>query len=81
MPYGIIGRMTNDPTIRAIRSDRRRRTVTARLAEGGAVLEVLAPAGATDAELADHRAAQGAGPALRGEGGDRGRHGAGATRG
>ena len=52
MPYGIIVRMTAEPTIRVIRSDRRRRTVTARLAEGGAVLEVLAPAGATDAELA-----------------------------
>jgi len=52
VPYGIIVRMTAEPTIRVIRSDRRRRTVTARLAEGGAVLEVLAPAGATDAELA-----------------------------
>lgn len=44
--------MTENPTIRIIRSDRRQRTITARLAEGGAVLEILAPAGATDAELA-----------------------------
>ncbi|MCX7671650.1 MAG: M48 family metallopeptidase [Anaerolineae bacterium] len=44
--------MTQEPQIRIIRSDRRRRTVSARLAEGGAVLEVLAPAAATDAELA-----------------------------
>jgi predicted metal-dependent hydrolase len=44
--------MTSDPIVRIIRSDRRRRTITARLAENGAVLEVLAPAEATDAELA-----------------------------
>jgi predicted metal-dependent hydrolase len=44
--------MTVNPTIRIIRSDRRRRTITARLAEGGTVLEVLAPAEASDEELA-----------------------------
>ncbi|MGC8780069.1 MAG: M48 family metallopeptidase, partial [Anaerolineae bacterium] len=44
--------MNRDPQIRIVRSDRRRRTVSARLAEGGAVLEILAPAAATDAELA-----------------------------
>ncbi len=44
--------MNAEPTLRIVRSDRRRRTVTARLAEGGAVLEILAPAAATDAELA-----------------------------
>ncbi len=43
--------MTQDPQIRIVRSDRRRRTISARLVEGGAVLEVLAPAAATDAEL------------------------------
>lgn len=43
--------MTPDPEIRVVRSDRRRRTVSARLVEDGAVLEVLAPAEATDAEL------------------------------
>lgn len=44
--------MVQDPEIRIVRSDRRRRTISARLVEGGAVLEVLAPAAATDAELA-----------------------------
>ena len=44
--------MTPDPEIRIVRSDRRRRTITARLVEGGAVLEILAPATATDVELA-----------------------------
>lgn len=44
--------MTQDPQIRVVRSDRRRRTVSARLVEDGAVLEILAPAEATDAELA-----------------------------
>ena len=44
--------MINDPQIRIVRSKRRRRTISARLVEAGAVLEILAPAGATDAELA-----------------------------
>jgi len=44
--------MTQDPQIRIVRSDRRRRTISARLVEDGAVLEILAPAAATDAELA-----------------------------
>jgi predicted metal-dependent hydrolase len=44
--------MTHDPQIRIVRSDRRRRTISARLVEDGAVLEILAPATATDAELA-----------------------------
>jgi len=44
--------MTQDPQIRIVRSDRRRRTISARLVEGGAILEILAPATATDAELA-----------------------------
>jgi hypothetical protein len=43
--------MTPDPEIRVVRSDRRRRTVSARLVQDGAVLEVLAPAEVTDAEL------------------------------
>ena len=38
--------------IRIVRSARRRRTVSARLAEGGTVLEVLAPLGMRDDELA-----------------------------
>jgi predicted metal-dependent hydrolase len=38
--------------LRVIRSKRRRTTVSARLVEGGSVLEVLAPANMTDAELA-----------------------------
>jgi predicted metal-dependent hydrolase len=44
--------MIPNPTVRIIRSDRRRRTITARLADDGTVLEVLAPASASDAELA-----------------------------
>lgn len=44
--------MTPDPTIRIKRSATRRRTISARLVDGGATIEVLAPAGATDAELA-----------------------------
>lgn len=44
--------MINDPQIRIVRSKRRRRMISARLVEAGAVLEILAPAGATDAELA-----------------------------
>ena len=41
-----------DPLIRIVRSDRRRRTISARLVENGTVLEVLAPLAATDTELA-----------------------------
>jgi hypothetical protein len=41
-----------DPLVRIVRSDRRRRTISARLVEDGKVLEVLAPADATDRELA-----------------------------
>ncbi len=44
--------MAPDPQVRIVRSDRRRRTISARLVDGGAVIEVLAPAVATDAELA-----------------------------
>jgi predicted metal-dependent hydrolase len=44
--------MTVEPQIRIIRSGRRQKTVSARLVDGGAVLEVLAPAGAKDEELA-----------------------------
>jgi predicted metal-dependent hydrolase len=44
--------MAVDPEIRITRSDRRRRTISARWLENGAVIEILAPAGATDAELA-----------------------------
>ena len=44
--------MIADPPIRIVRSDRRRRTISARLVENGTVLEVLAPLAATDAELA-----------------------------
>lgn len=44
--------MTPDPQIRIVRSANRRKTISARLKEGGAVIEVLAPAEATDAELA-----------------------------
>jgi predicted metal-dependent hydrolase len=44
--------MTTHPTIRITRSDRRRKTVAARWVDEGRVLEILAPAGATDAELA-----------------------------
>ena len=44
--------MTLDPEIRITRSDRRRSTISARWLEDGTVIEILAPAGATDAELA-----------------------------
>ena len=40
------------PVVRIIRSANRRRTVTARWAEAGTVLEILAPAGMPEAELA-----------------------------
>jgi predicted metal-dependent hydrolase len=40
------------PVVRVIRSPRRRSTITARLVENGTVLEVLAPAGISEAELA-----------------------------
>ena len=44
--------MTVEPEIRITRSDRRRSTISARWIENGAVIEILAPARATDAELA-----------------------------
>ena len=44
--------MASDPEIRITRSDRRRTTISARWIENGAVIEILAPARATDAELA-----------------------------
>jgi predicted metal-dependent hydrolase len=44
--------VTQEPTIRITRSPNRAKTISARLVEGGAVIEVLAPSGATDAELA-----------------------------
>ncbi len=44
--------MNNNITIRVIRSDRRAKTVSARLVDGGTAIEVLAPADATDQELA-----------------------------
>ena len=40
------------PTVRVIRSNNRKKTVAARLVDGGAVLEILAPAQLPDAELA-----------------------------
>jgi hypothetical protein len=40
------------PVVRVVRSARRRTTVSARLVENGTVLEVLAPAGISEAELA-----------------------------
>ena len=40
-----------DPEIRIIRSERRRKTVSARLLDNGSVMEVSAPAGMADAEL------------------------------
>jgi predicted metal-dependent hydrolase len=43
--------MAEEPQIRITRSHRRQKTITARLIDDGAVLEVLAPQGATDAEL------------------------------
>jgi len=42
----------SSPTVRIVRSANRKRTVSARLVDGGAVLEILAPAGISDAELA-----------------------------
>ena len=44
--------MKPDPEIRVVRSARRRKTVSARWREGDQVIEVLAPAHMTDAELA-----------------------------
>jgi predicted metal-dependent hydrolase len=44
--------MADEVQIRIIRSDRRRKTVSARLVDDGTTLEVLAPAGAGDDELA-----------------------------
>lgn len=44
--------MVFDPEIRIVRSNRRARTVSARLVENGTVLEVLAPAGMGGEELA-----------------------------
>ena len=44
--------MAPDPEIRITRSDRRRTTISARWIDNGAVIEILAPARATDAELA-----------------------------
>lgn len=44
--------MTQEPTIRIIRSPNRVKTISARLVDGGTAIEVLAPAAATDAELA-----------------------------
>lgn len=44
--------MNDNFTIRVIRSDRREKTVSARLTDDGATIEVLAPASATDQELA-----------------------------
>jgi hypothetical protein len=42
----------SNPELRVIRSRRRRTTISARLAENGRVLEVLAPAGISESELA-----------------------------
>lgn len=44
--------MVADPEIRIIRSDRRAKTVSARPVDNGTAIEILAPANATDAELA-----------------------------
>ena len=44
--------MLTDPEIRIIRSANRRKTISARWADAGSVIEVLAPASASDAELA-----------------------------
>ncbi len=44
--------MSDDIEIRIVRSANRRKTISARLVDGGAAIEVLAPAAATDAELA-----------------------------
>ncbi len=63
--------MAQEPAIRITRSPNRSKTISARLVEGGAVIEVLAPSSATDAELgADHRPPQGAHLAPPGEGRD-----------
>jgi hypothetical protein len=43
---------SNAPVLRVIRSARRRSTLSARLVENGTILEVLAPAGMSEAELA-----------------------------
>jgi len=43
---------TGTPVLRVIRSGRRRATISARLVENGTVIEVLAPAGISDADLA-----------------------------
>jgi predicted metal-dependent hydrolase len=50
----VTGQPTHDgaPVLRVIRSARRRTTVSARLVENGTVLEVLAPASISEAELA-----------------------------
>ena len=39
--------MPHEPTIRIKRSAARKKTISARLVDGGATIEVLAPAGAT----------------------------------
>lgn len=44
--------MTQEPTIRITRSPNRSKTISARLVEGGTIIEVLAPDSASDAELA-----------------------------
>ncbi|MGQ9766734.1 MAG: M48 metallopeptidase family protein [Anaerolineae bacterium] len=44
--------MNEEIAIRIIRSDRRAKTISARLVDGGTAIEVLAPAAATDQELA-----------------------------
>lgn len=48
----IICRVNDDITIRIIRSPHRAKTISARLVDDGAVIEVLAPEQATDQELA-----------------------------
>ena len=50
-PLWYYGAVIADPPIRIVRSDRRRRTISAWLVENGTVLEVLAPLAATHAEL------------------------------
>lgn len=44
--------MSPDPQIRITRSANRRKTISARLVDEGRTIEILAPANATDAELA-----------------------------
>jgi hypothetical protein len=44
--------MPDEPAVRVVRSTRRNRTISARLVEDGTVLEVLAPAAASDNDLA-----------------------------